>query len=65
MRGQVIGINTAIYSPSGGSVGIAFDIPSATVNRVIAQLKDHGGVERGWLGVEIQPVTRDVADALG
>ena len=43
MRGQVIGINTAIYSPSGGSVGIAFDIPSATVNRVIAQLKDHGG----------------------
>ena len=65
MRGQVIGINTAIYSPSGGSVGIAFDIPSATVNRVIAQLKDRGGVERGWLGVEIQPVTRDVADALG
>jgi serine protease Do len=65
MRGQVIGINTAIYSPSGGSVGIAFDIPSATVNSVIAQLKDHGGVERGWLGVEIQPVTRDVADALG
>jgi serine protease Do len=65
MRGQVIGVNTAIYSPSGGSVGIAFDIPSATVNRVIAQLKDHGGVERGWLGVEIQSVTRDVADALG
>jgi serine protease Do len=65
MRGQVIGINTAIYSPSGGSVGIAFDIPSATVSRVIAQLKDHGGVERGWLGVEIQPVSRDVADALG
>jgi serine protease Do len=65
MRGQVIGINTSIYSPSGGSVGIAFDIPSATVSSVIAQLKNHGGVERGWLGVEIQPVTRDVADALG
>ena len=65
MRGQVIGINTAIYSPSGGSVGIAFDIPSATVNSVIAQLKDHGSVVRGWLGVEIQPVTGDVADALG
>jgi serine protease Do len=65
MRGQVIGINTAIYSPSGGSVGIAFDIPAATVNGVITQLRDHGGVDRGWLGVEIQPVTRDVADALG
>jgi serine protease Do len=65
MRGQVIGINTAIYSPSGGSVGIAFDIPAATVKRVITQLQDHGRVDRGWLGVEIQPVTRDLAEALG
>ena len=65
MHGQVIGINTAIYSPSGGSVGIAFDIPATTVKHVITQLRNHGGVDRGWLGVEIQPVTRDVADALG
>jgi serine protease Do len=64
-RGQVIGINTAIYSPSGGSVGIAFDVPAATVKRVITQLKDHGRVDRGWLGVTIEPVTRDIADALG
>jgi serine protease Do len=65
MRGQVIGINTAIFSPSGGSVGIAFDIPATTVKSVITQLRDQGRVDRGWLGVEIQPVTRDVADALG
>jgi serine protease Do len=64
-RGEVIGINTAIYSPSGGSVGIAFDVPATTVKRVIAQLKDHGRVARGWLGVQVQPVTRDVAVALG
>jgi len=65
MRGLVVGVNTAIYSPSGGSVGIAFDIPATAVKSVITQLRDHGGVDRGWLGVEIQPVTRDVADALG
>ena len=64
MNGQVIGINTAIYSPSGGSVGIAFDIPAATAQRVIADLKDHGEVVRGWLGVQIQPITRDIADSL-
>ncbi len=63
--GQVVGVNTAIFSPSGGSVGIAFAIPAATVNTVVAQLKDHGSVTRGWIGVQIQPVTQDIADSLG
>ncbi len=63
--GEVIGVNTAIYSPSGGSVGIAFSIPSPTVKGVIAQLKDKGSVSRGWIGVQIQPVTADIADSLG
>src|SRR6185369_4611178 len=64
-EGKVIGVNTAIFSPSGGSVGIAFAIPSDTVNSVVAQLKDHGSVTRGWIGVQIQPVTQDIADSLG
>jgi serine protease Do len=64
-EGNVIGVNTAIYSPSGGSVGIAFAIPADTVKSVIAQLKDHGSVTRGWIGVQIQPVTQDIADSLG
>ena len=64
-NGNVMGVNTAIFSPSGGSVGIGFDIPAATAKNVIAQLKDSGHVTRGWLGVQIQPVTSDVADALG
>jgi serine protease Do len=63
--GNVIGVNTAIFSPSGGSVGIAFDIPAETVKAVVAQLKDHGAVTRGWIGVQIQPVTADIADSLG
>ncbi len=63
--GNVIGVNTAIFSPSGGSVGIAFAIPSDTVNSVIAQLKEHGSVTRGWIGVQIQPVTQDIADSIG
>jgi periplasmic serine protease, Do/DeqQ family len=63
--GDVIGINTAIYSPNGGSVGIGFAIPSDTAKSVVAQLEDKGTVERGWLGIAIQPVTRDVADSLG
>src|SRR5689334_13993914 len=63
--GNVIGVNTAIFSPSGGSVGIAFAIPSDTVNSVVAQLKAHGSVTRGWIGVQIQPVTQDIADNLG
>jgi len=63
--GEVMGVNTAIYSPSGGSVGIAFSIPASTVKTVIAQLKDKGSVSRGWIGVQIQPVTPDIADSLG
>jgi serine protease Do len=63
--GSVIGVNTAIYSPSGGSVGIAFAIPAETVKSVIGQLKDKGSVSRGWIGVQIQPVTADIADSLG
>jgi serine protease Do len=65
MSGLVIGVNTAIYSPSGGSVGIAFDIPATTVKPVIEQLKEHGFVERGWIGVQVQPVTKEIADSLG
>jgi len=65
LKGEVIGVNTAIYSPSGGSVGIAFDIPAATVASVIPQLQKSGHVTRGWLGVQIQPVTEEVADSLG
>jgi serine protease Do len=65
MQGEVVGVNTAIYSPSGGSVGIAFSIPSPTVQNVVAQLKDSGKVTRGWIGVQIQPVTSDIADSLG
>jgi serine protease Do len=63
--GDVIGVNTAIYSPSGGSVGIGFDIPAATAKMVVAQLKEHGYVSRGWLGVRIQPVTAGIASSLG
>lgn len=62
--GDVVGVNTAIFSPSGGSVGIAFAIPAETVRKVVADLKDKGSVERGWIGVEIQPVTREIADAM-
>jgi serine protease Do len=65
VEGNVIGVNTAIYSPSGGSVGIGFDIPSDTVKTVVAQLKSSGHVTRGWLGVQIQPVTAGIADSLG
>src|SRR5258707_1266255 len=65
MQGEVVGVNTAIYSPSGGSVGIACSIPAPTVKNVIAQLKDKGAVSRGWIGVQIQPVTSDIADSLG
>jgi serine protease Do len=64
-EGEVMGVNTAIYSPSGGSVGIAFSIPASTVKTVIAQLKEKGTVSRGWIGVQIQPVTADIADSLG
>src|SRR5262247_620396 len=63
--GNVIGVNTAIFSPSGGSVGIAFAIPATTVKTVVNQLKDSGKVSRGWIGVQIQPVTADIADSIG
>jgi serine protease Do len=65
VNGNVIGVNTAIFSPSGGSVGIGFDIPADTVKAVVAQLKDTGHVTRGWMGVQIQTVTADIADSLG
>ncbi|TMJ31234.1 MAG: Do family serine endopeptidase [Alphaproteobacteria bacterium] len=63
--GNVIGVNTAIFSPSGGSVGIAFAIPATTVSSVVAQLRDKGTVTRGWIGVQIQPVTADIAESIG
>ncbi len=65
LKGEVVGVNTAIFSPSGGSVGIAFDIPARTLESVIPQLEKHGHVTRGWLGVQIQSVTKDIADSLG
>ena len=63
--GAVIGINTAIYSPTGGSVGIGFAIPSSLAQPIIDQLKDGGKVRRGWLGVQVQRVTPDIAESLG
>jgi serine protease Do len=65
MNGDVIGINTAIYSPSGGSIGIGFAIPSNLAKPVIDQLRDFGRVRRGWLGVNIQSVTDEIAESLG
>ncbi|UVC14174.1 Do family serine endopeptidase [Mesorhizobium onobrychidis] len=65
LNGQVVGINTAIFSPSGGSVGIAFDIPASTAKAVVQDLMKNGSVQRGWLGVEIQPVTSEIAESLG
>jgi serine protease Do len=65
MAGEVIGINTAIYSPSGGSIGIGFSIPSNLAKTVVAQLRDFGHARRGWLGVRIQQVTPDIAESLG
>jgi serine protease Do len=64
LDGEVIGVNTAIYSPSGGSVGIGFAIPASEAVQVIADLKDKGAVTRGWLGVQIQPITRELADSM-
>jgi len=65
LDGDVVGINTAIFSPSGGSVGIGFAIPSSTAKPVIAQLMKNGSVKRGWLGVHIQAVTDEIAETLG
>ncbi len=64
-RGGVIGVNTAIYSPSGGSVGIGFAIPTEVAKDVVAALKEKGAVSRGWIGVQIQPITQEIGDSLG
>src|SRR4029077_6333213 len=63
-KGEVIGVNTAIFSPSGGSVGVAFDIPADTVKFVVQQIKEKGQVTRGWIGVQIQTLSPAIADAL-
>ena len=65
LEGEVIGVNTAIFSPSGGNVGIAFAIPAATANEVVNDLIKNGSISRGWLGVQIQQVTQDIAESLG
>jgi serine protease Do len=65
LSARVIGINTAIYSPSGGSVGIGFAVPSSTAKNVVAQLREHGHVTRGWLGVAVQSITPTIAKSLG
>jgi len=65
LDGKVIGVNTAIFSPSGGNVGIAFAVPAALVKQVVTELQSHGSVDRGWLGVVIQNVNDDIADSIG
>ena len=65
VAGEVVGVNTAIASPSGGNVGLAFAIPSETVQAVVDQLRTDGKVARGYLGLQIQPVTKDIAEGLG
>ncbi len=63
--GEVIGMNTAIFSPDGGSVGIGFAVPSDLVQRIVADLSDDGSITRGWLGVQIKPMPEDIAQVLG
>jgi len=65
LDGNVIGVNTAIFSPSGGNVGIAFAVPAALVKQVVTELRSDGSVDRGWLGVVIQNVNDDIADSIG
>src|SRR5215207_2455018 len=65
LQGEVVGMNTAIYSPSGGSVGLAFAVPAATVQTVVDQLQQDGRVSRGYLGVQIQPLTKELAEGFG
>jgi serine protease Do len=65
LEGEVVGVNTAIYSPSGGNIGIAFAIPAKTASEVVTQLKSGGSVSRGWLGVKIQNIDEDTAASLG
>jgi serine protease Do len=64
IEGNVVGVNTAIFSPSGGSVGIGFAVPADSARMIVAQLKDSGAVTRGWLGVQIQQITPEIADSL-
>jgi serine protease Do len=63
--GKVVGVTTAIFSPSGGSIGLGFAIPADTVKSVVTQLRETGAVTRGWIGVQVQPVTKDIANSLG
>ena len=65
MEGEVVGVNTAIYSPGGGSVGIGFSVPSDLVTSIVADLQDDGEIKRSWLGVQIKPVSKEVAHVLG
>src|SRR5207248_5821084 len=65
LAGEVIGINTAIYSPSGGSIGIGFAIPAALAQPIVEQLKATGKVERGWIGARIHPATGGIAEGVG
>ena len=65
LQGEVIGINTAIYSPTGGSIGLGFAVPTALAQPIIDQLRTTGKVERGWIGARIQPVTDDIAESVG
>jgi serine protease Do len=65
LAGEVVGVNTAIFSPSGGNVGIAFAIPASTVDSIVTSLKDNGSVTRGFIGVQMQPVTKEIAEAIG
>lgn len=65
LSGEVVGVNTAIFSPSGGNVGIAFAIPASTVDQVVTSLKEKGSVTRGFIGVQMQPVTKEIAEAIG
>jgi len=65
MAGEVIGVNTALFSQSGGNIGIGFAVPSAVAQPIIKELREHGKVTRGWLGVSIQPVSPEIAKALG
>jgi serine protease Do len=65
LAGEVVGVNTAIFSPSGGNVGIAFAIPASTVDQIVTSLKDKGSVTRGYIGVQMQQVTKEIAEAIG
>jgi serine protease Do len=65
INGDVVGVNTAIFSPSGGSVGIAFAIPADEVRKVVSQLQSKGSVTRGWIGLQVQEITPEIADGLG